>query len=355
MRIYCKDSKRIWRNARFIIEDLARGKPGESIVLITDSASYTQARALCDCARDLEMSAIIVDVDAYGGRERYANIPVIPPLKAAILSADICFMLTPQMMTDFGTYLGAVDDCDEALLGKSRRFTLEAGGMEEWDFNPKEILNYRKRTEKLLERLKAGRELRVTTARGTDFTCEIGKKPDAMYPVLAIIPFYAEVAIIPNLGGVTGTFCADGASECTDRHRGLPIRPGIPGHQELHKPPLRIRLEKSMVVDCDGDPVQVARLKKWMETSEPPANVADEVGIVTTTSWENDAYGWIVDRTHQTHSLHVALGNNHRRGEIIHGTEHVDFDIHDPTMAIDGETFCRDGEFDDKVIFRNRP
>ena len=92
-----------------------------------------------------------------------------------------------------------------------------------------------------------------------------------------------------------------------------------------------------------------------METSEPRANVADEVGIVTTTSRENDTYGWIVDRTHQSHTLHVALGNNHRRGEIIHGAEHVDFDIHDPTMAIDGQTFCTNGVFDDEPVFRDRP
>ena len=355
MHLYCKDNERIWVNAKFILQDLAQGKPGESIVLIADCDSHGYARALCDCARDLGMSAITVDVDAYAGRERYANIPVMPPLEAAILAADICFMLTPQMMTDFGTYLGAVDDCDEALLGKSRRFTLEAGGMEEWDIDREDILHYRERTERLLQWLQVGTELRVTTARGTEFTCQIGEKPDGMYPVLAIIPFYAEVAIIPNLGGVTGTFVADGASECTDGHRGLPIRPGIPGHQELHKQPLRITLQDSIVVEYDGDPVQVARLKEWMETSKPSANVADEVGIVTTTSRENDTYGWAVDRTHQSHTLHVALGNNHRRGEIIHGAEHVDFDIHDPTMSIDGQTFCVDGVFDDEPIFRDRP
>jgi len=354
MHIHCRDNDRIWVNAEFILQDLAQGKPGESIVLIADSDSHGYARALSDCARGLGMSAIIVDVDAYAGRERYANIPVMPPLKAAILAADICFMLTPQMMTDFGTYLGATDDCDEALLGKSRRFTLEAGGMEEWDFDPAEVLNYRRRTGKLLEWLRIGKELRVTTALGTDFTCEIGDKPDGMYPVMAIIPFYAEVAIIPNLGGVTGTFVADGASELTDGHRGLPIRPAIPGHQELHKPPLRITLGKSLVVDYQGDPVQVARLGEWMETSRPSANVADEVGIVTTTSRENDTYGWAVDHTHQTHTIHVALGNNHRRGEIIHGAEHIDFDIHDPTLAIDGQVFCTDGVFDDEVIFADR-
>ena len=351
MHIYCKDSDRIWTNAEFILQDLAEGKPGESIVFITDRQSHMYARALCDRARDLGMDGFIADVDAYAGGEHFANIPVMPPLKAAVLAADICFMLTPQMMTNFGTYLGAPDDCDEALLGKSRRFTLEAGGMEEWDLDRERVLADRRRTEALLKWCGSGRELHATTALGTDFTCKIGDRPDGMYPVLGILPFYAEVAIIPNMGGVTGTFVADGASELTEEHRGFPIRPAIPGYQELYKQPLRITLTDSMVVDYDGDPVQIERLRNWMEGSTPPANVADEVGLVTTTSIENDRYGWAVDRTHQTHTIHVAVGNNHRRGEIIHGKEHVDFDIHDPTLAIDGQVFCTDGVFDDDVIF----
>lgn len=351
MHIYCKDNARIWENARFILEDLAGGKPGEFVVLITDHQSHTYARALCDVARDLGMNGFIADVDAYAGAEHFANIPVMPPLRAAVLAADICLMLTPQMMTNFGVYLGAQDDCDEALLGKSRRFTLEAGGMEEWKLNREEILNYRQRTEKLLEWCRAGKQLHATTALSTDFTCEIGDAPDGMYPVMAIIPFYAEVAIVPSLGSVTGTFITDGASELTNEHRGFPVRPAIPGYQELWKRPLRITLDKSEVIDYDGDPVQVERLREWMTTSRPPADIADEVGIVTTTSRENDMYGWAVDRTHQTHTIHVALGNNRRRGEIIHGAEHIDFDIHDPTLAIDGRVFCTDGVFDDEVIF----
>ena len=353
MRIFSRDTDRIWRNVRFILEDLAEGKPGESLAIIADSQSYTNARALCDGAGQLGMNAIIIDVDAYGGRRQYADFPAIAPLRSAIAAADVCFMLTPQMRTDFGTFLGGADECDDALQGASRRFTLEAGGMSEWDFDPREVLHYRQRTRHLLERLRTGKRLHLTTALGTDFTCAVGDKADAMYPVMAIIPFYAEVAVIPTLEGTTGTFVADGASECTNGHRGLPIRPGIPGHQELHKPPLRVTLDQGRVVDYNGDPVQVARLKEWIETSDPPADTTDEVGIVTTTSRENDIYGWSVDRTHQTHCVHVALGNNRRRGEVIHAPEHVDFDVHDPTITLDGVTVYENRTFNDAFIFQD--
>ena len=351
MRIFCKGNERIWKNAEFILKDLAGGKSGETLLVIADGNSYTNARALCDCARDFGLRPIIIDIDMYGGRERYLKMPVINPLKAAILNADICFMVTDQMLTDYGMFLGDSDDCDQALLGKSRRYTLEARGMDEWEIDREEILHYRERTEKLLAWLKTAGRLHVTTALGTDFTCEMGGKPDGMYSVLAIIPFYAEVAIVPNMGNVTGKLVVDGASQCAYGQRGFPIRPAIHGYQELYKQPLKISLEKGVVTDYSGDPAQVKRLKTWMESSVPQANIADEVGLVTTTSVENDKYGWYLDGTHQTHTVHVALGNNTRRNEVIHAPEHVDFDMHNPVIELDGNIIYRDGVFNDELIF----
>ena len=115
------------------------------------------------------------------------------------LHADLVFMLTDQMLTDFGMFLGNPDECDTALLGHSRRFTFEATGMEAWQLDPQRILDDRARTLRLYKKLQSARTLTITTARGTDLTCDV-TRADAMYPVMAIIPFYAEVALIPGLG-----------------------------------------------------------------------------------------------------------------------------------------------------------
>ncbi|MDD3628652.1 MAG: hypothetical protein PHN81_02585, partial [Actinomycetota bacterium] len=175
---------------------------------------------------------------------------------------------------------------------------------------------------------------------------------DAMHAVMAIIPFYSEVAIIPKIGYVSGELYIDGASQhAHGPHKGFPIRPNFPGGHELYKEPLRISIKNGIVSGYSGDPVQVDRLKKWIEESEPKSDIVDEIGIVTTTSKENDIYGWLVDGTHQTHCVHVALGNNDRRSERIHAPEHVDFDIHDPLITVDGKTIYKDKIFNDELIF----
>jgi len=350
MYIY-KDITKIRENAAFVLKDIAEAKPGDNILVIADSESYTNARALCDTARECDCNAVILDVDMYGGKEGYDNIPIMEPVRQAILHADITFMTTPQIKTGFSTYLGTRDEGDESLLGKSKRFTFEHSGMEEWNINKEEVMANRKRALALYEWLKSAKDIHITTKLGTDLHYAMDKGLDAMYPVMGIIPFYSEVAVIPSLGTVNGTVVADGASERTRNQRGFPIRPNMPTHNELYKEPMRLVFKDSTLTDFSGDPVQVERLRVLLEEVSPKADLCDEIGLVTTTSPENNMYGWKVDGSHQINCIHVAIGNNRRRGEIIHSTEHVDFDVHDPIIEIDGIRILENGKFDDEKIF----
>lgn len=246
-------------------------------------------------------------------------------------------------------YLGNKRDGDASLAAGTKRYTLEIGGMEAWTINREEIFNNRNRTMLLYKWLKQAKELHIITERGTDLWCDISA-PDGMYPVLGIIPFYAEVAIVPTIGSVSGTAVIDGASERAYNQRGFPIRPNLPTQNELYMKPLLLHFEKSRLIAYDGPAIQKARLDTLMQTVTPAPVFDDEIGIVTTDSIENNQYGWKVDGSHQIHCLHVALGNNTDRKKTIHAKEHIDFDMHDPSIWIDGIQICSHGFFDDAVI-----
>ena len=342
---------RVRRNCRFIIETLGGGKPGENAVFICDSQCRENALALSDMALELGLHPIVIDIDSFGCEKRYLNMPVMKPLREAILASDVSFMLCDQMLTDFGMFLGDTDECDQALLGHSRRFTLEARGLMEWELDPERILRDRERTLRLTDLLNKGGLLHVTTERGTDFSCEMVTGTDAVYPVMAIIPFYVETAVIPSFGAFNGHLVVDGASQCAYAQRGFPIRPGIPGYMETCMEPLQIDIKDGRVCGFKGPKIQMERLEKWMYGSDPHADLADEIGLVTATSRENDRYGWLIDGTHQTHCVHVALGNNNRRGEVIHAPEHCDFDMHDPKITLDGRILYQDRQFNDELLF----
>lgn len=352
MLIYQNQTQRVRHNCKFIIETLGGGKPGENVIFIVDADSRENGYALSDVSMELGLNPMVIDIDSFGRERRYLTMKVLEPLRAAILNADLSFMLTDQMLTDFGMFLGNPDECDTALLGKGRRFTLEARGLMQWEVDDQKILHDRERTVRLTELLKKGGMLHITTERGADFTCEMATGTDAIYPVMAIIPFYVETAVIPKLGAFNGRLVVDGASQCAYAQRGFPVRPGIPGAMEICMEPLVMDLKDSVVQNFSGPKIQCERLEKWMYTSSPNANLADEIGIVTATSPENDKYGWLIDGTHQTHCVHVALGNNTRRNQVIHAPEHCDFDMHDPRITLDGKLLYANRQFNDQLIWQ---
>ena len=82
-------AKKAWKNTKFILEKIAEAKKGDNIIMLADSESYANARLFCECAKDLGINSFIADVDIYGGEEGYDNIPIMEPLKQAVLHADI--------------------------------------------------------------------------------------------------------------------------------------------------------------------------------------------------------------------------------------------------------------------------
>lgn len=346
-------NERIFEDAEWILRELCHVSAGESLVFLVDDACSAYGDVFCRKALDMGANGILIDLEHFRDGRGFMPVPRMEPLRSAILHADASFLLINQKQTNFGRILGNRDETDQSLLKSSRRYTMEANGMERWNLDRERVLTDRRRTEALYERLKRADQIRVTSARGTDITCKVGGAPDGMYPVMGIMPFYGEVAIVPAMGTVNGVFVADGASEFAEHHRGFPIRPSFPGNSEIWREPLRMVYENSVLVSYSGDPEQTGRLDRLMAKVEPKPDLCDEIGLVTCTSPENDRFGWLVDGSHQTHCVHVAIGNNRRRGEIIHSTEHVDFDMHEPTVYVDGRVIYQNGVFDDAWIMRD--
>ncbi len=228
---------------------------------------------------------------------------------------------------------------DKALTGERRWMILQHKGLAEWDVSAEEIPVIPKRTKLLLNLLKNAEKGHITSAAGTDFTLGLEKGKAFLVPVLGIIPFYGEVAVMPVMESTSGVFVIDGPTQ-------RDVRPS----SELDHEPLRITVEKGRAVDVSGgSEVQLKRMKDYIASGDPPADAIDEVGILTTTIKENDMYYWS-DGTHQHDHAHIALGNNVRRDVVVHGPKHMDGEVCKPTISIDGLVIMKDGIFQDKAM-----
>lgn len=333
--------KKLLKNAKIVLEASCRAKPGETVLMVADAKLLPYAPALASAAVDLGLIPAIMDITHFLSSPSYSEGHVLEPLRAAMEAADIVIANTRDVhdptRADFSRLVGDPDVHDSHLTSERRWVYLQCNGVEKWNITTEAVVNLRKRTHWLVDLLKSSKTGRITSPLGTDFTFGLG--PDASYvPVLGIVPLYAEVAVVPSLEATSGVVVVDGPTQ-------LDVRP----LNETDREPLRITVEAGRVVDMSGHLGQIERLKKFIASGDPPADTIDEVGIVTTPFKENDIYYWS-DGTHHHDRAHVALGNNERRDDLVHGPRHMDGEISKPTISIDELVIVEDGVFVDKVM-----
>ena len=227
---------------------------------------------------------------------------------------------------------------DAALTSERRWLIIQPNGMEEWNITREQIAAIRKRTLWLMDRIKTAKSGRITSKKGTDFTFGLGSGC-SFTPILGIIPFYGEVAIVPDINSTNGIFVTDGPTQ-------RDVRP----KNELDREPFTVEVEAGRVKNIKGgDPEQLRRLKEFIASGDPAADAIDEVGLVTTDFVENDRYYWR-DGTHHHDTVHIALGNNVLRNTLVHGPKHMDCEVLKPTISIDGLVIIEDGVFKEDVI-----
>ena len=337
---------RLLENARTVLEASCRARSGESIlVIVTSEAMLERTPALVAAALDLGLVPAAIDIRAFIASPAYNTGCILNPLKAAIKSADIVINNIEHVHNakrpDYSRLLGEPDAHDLSMTAERRWVYLQCGGMEKWNITKEAVRGIADRTHWLLDQLQCAKQGRITSPSGTDLTFGLGPT-SSRTPILGIVPLYGEVAVAPAPQSTSGVFVVDGPTQ-------LYVRPA----NETDRVPLRITVERGQVVDMQGDPTQLERLKKFIASGDPPANSIDEVGILTTPFQENDWFDW-PDGTHHHDCVHVALGNNTRRGEVVHGPRHMDGEIRKPTISIDGLVIIENGVFLDCAMMNRQ-
>jgi hypothetical protein len=331
-------------NLKIVLQGSCRANPGETVLFVADEALYPYTPALSVAAVELNLVPATIDIRSFLTSPAYSSRRILEPLKAAMQAADIVIGNTRDVhdpdRADFSRLVGNPDVHDQCLTADRRWVYLQCNGIEKWDITLEEVVQLRDRTLWLMDLLGSAKSGGITAPGGTDFTFGLGGEASCV-PILGIVPLYGEVAIVPELGSTSGMLVVDGPTQ-------LDVRPS----DEIDREPLWISIEGGQVVDFGGDSSQVERLKMFIASGNPIADTIDEVGILTTKFKENDDYYWS-DGTHHHDRTHVALGNNSRRDQVVHGPKHMDGEICRPTIRIDGRVIVENGVFLDEVMKEN--
>jgi leucyl aminopeptidase (aminopeptidase T) len=180
--------------------------------------------------------------------------------------------------------------------------------------------------------------VRITTAKGTDVT--LRAKPGVLAISFVpkggkkgeIVPNYGESALVPLEGSAEGRVVVDGI---------------IVGLGEMRGDPVRWRVEGGRIVEVSGGE-NAGRFGQFLEESGQNADAVCEVGVITS-HVEKRAYEYLGRPGHRAYggwgSTHLGIDNNTAIGGEIRSPIHVDCQIYDTTVEIDGQRVMDSGRY----------
>lgn len=322
--------------AKVAVEDCMMTKPGEEILVVTDTriGEYMGAEAMITAVMGA-VTAVGAEANMimYTPRER-PNAELTQVAAAAMRAADGIFTL-PTMTA------GHTTAAREAYTQGTRFIMLGAGTLyrhtdKAYRLMPRsreELDEIAKMTTRVADILKKGREVRFTTAKGTDFTCEIGG-----YWVYNNTGYAkdGEIEVLPP--GIAGTGPIPGSA----RGRVVVDASICPVYEPLTEPVI-LTIEDGNITAVDGGAQAMEWKRMAEELKDPKAYNIAEIGMgmhpgarVSGEPLEDERiYG----------SCHIGIGTNISFGGKILAKWHVDANVLNATVEVDGQRILEEGKY----------
>lgn len=307
------------RSVEAVLVDCMGLQAGETLLVLTDPKRLKIAEALVAGARELGAETLLMEMS-----ERETNGTEPPPaVAAAMLECDVFIAPTTKSISHTaarkeanarGVRAATMPQITEDMLHR----TMAADYSE-----------VRRRSRVLAEALTAGREVHITSPRGTEVTLGIEGREgisddgDLRAPgSFGNLPA-GEGFIAPVEGTTQGKIAFDGSV--------WPVG--------LLDQPILVGITDGVATEFSGP-----RADEWLETMEPYGDVAlavAELGIGT-----NEAAiltGNVLEDEKILGTIHVAFGDNHTFGGTNRVSSHQDGIVKQPTLTIDGKVYVESG------------
>lgn len=323
------------RNAQLVVQ-LSGISKGQSAVILSDAERWMEAEALAAQILTVGARPMLVDMTPEASQyyTDFKRPSLSPPLVAAMHAANYTFAAADN---EFAHMIGHTDE-NRSAQNKGMRWVSVEDYMWTWDANIDEIERFMERTHKITEMLSKAREVRVTTRRGTNIVA----KTKAERPALSFVPRGGKKGeIVPNFGEST-------IAPLEWSAEGRVVIDGIVvGLGEMRADPVTFTVKKGRVVEVKGGE-NADKVRRFIAESGENADAIAELGI-STSHLEKRAYEYAGRPGHRAYgawgSVHVALGHNKTIGGDLKSAIHVDCQMYDATVEIDGVKVMDNGKY----------
>jgi leucyl aminopeptidase (aminopeptidase T) len=318
-------------NMRLILQKICRVKPGSRLLVVADD--YARAVSLgydfMDVANTMGADAVLT---VFKSRTFIAE-EAPATVAAAMKAADAVLEVTET--SEIGHSTARKEATDAGLARCVLISPIDGEDRLQIPISLKDFEIIKGLTDRIGDIETKGKQVRLTTAHGTDVTFSIeGRSAIPLTPLsdapLAVAPFYGESAIAVKEGTTEGVVVFDSF---------------IQGWKCMLPKPIRFEVKggKALVDSVFSEiPEQAERFKKLITKDDMANNCVAELGIGTSHIVPGDCVGYVVDKGRIGH-VHLACGRNYDLGGTSKSVIHQDGDMTQATIAIDGLTIMENG------------
>jgi leucyl aminopeptidase (aminopeptidase T) len=312
--------------ARVAIEKCGNAKPGERVLIVTDTfRDASVAQALMSAALAIDTQPVLMVMPT-----RRAT-PQEPPaaVAAALQACDLAFLYTTYSLTHSSARVQAQKAGARVI---SMPGVTEDGFLRTLSVDMDRLATL---TNQVADRVASARTARVTTALGTDMRYELGHAVatlDGMVHEAGDLDTFPPGLFlsVPRLGSASGIAVVDGAITQIGRLSS----------------PVTMTFDRGRLVNIEGGS-EAARLTRMLSALEDDNaynfaawGIGSNAGAALVgedPSFEGErVFGW----------THVSTGSNATfPGGTVQAKIHLDGIISQPTVCLDDEVILRDGKF----------
>lgn len=307
----------MYQSALSLVQILGGTKAGEKVLILTDFATESIASILASVVYSLQAEPITMSM-----LPRKGHGDALPKSVAAAMK-EVDLIIAPTKFNIAHTqarYEAQAAGARVIILPESHENILLSKGLSA------DFVALKPKVEKLADILSKGKEVRITTEKGTDFTISIaGREGRALTGFANSKDVSAahciEASIAPVEGTGQGVLVVDGS---------------IPG-VGLIETPVTVTIEKGRAVSITGG-LEAEMFSHILKNKNDESNSIYQVGeFGIGMNPECELENSMLSDEGVFGTVHVALGTNAYIGGTVKAKGHYDMVIKDATIMIDGE------------------
>jgi leucyl aminopeptidase (aminopeptidase T) len=288
----------IRKDAELVVDVCMSVEADDVVTIITDDDHADQAKVVADVCVDRGAWPVIMNNETQVRRGLAdTRFPMVPPrnLHQAMISSDEIIIITNLEWANRFAHVPAVK---ESCAHDAKIASVEPG-MGSWGLTEEALKRAQQRAWDAMAALEGVEKVRVTSARGTDFTVTIKDRPALEVAsikrrgqMMGPLPLWAEVAFAAVEDQTEGTLIVDGVM----------LGIGLPGQV---KEPIRWTIEQGKAVEIEGGE-EARRLREVIDGVDN-ATVIGEFAFGVS---EVAPFGTPSEKG-RVGTVHCALGDNH--------------------------------------------